>query len=125
MTLKVHNLGRLLGRLFCRCWEHWHRGLRSSSLFLANSVMFMASGIFIGLNEDELLAIRVKALASITSGTVTMSYSDSGSSVSRQFAGMTPAECLSEAMYALSILDPQTYGTVRTVLRGSFRRQDF
>jgi hypothetical protein len=87
--------------------------------------MFMASGIFIGLNEDELLAIRVKALASITSGTVTMSYSDSGSSVSRQFAGMTPAQALSEAMYALSILDPQTYGPVRTVLRGSFRRQDF
>ena len=101
------------------------RGWWLGNPFLANSVMFMASGIFIGLNEDELLAIRVKALASITAGTVTMSYSDSGSSVSRQFAGMTPAECLSEAMYALSILDPQTYGTVRTVLRGSFRRQDF
>jgi hypothetical protein len=85
----------------------------------------MASGIFIGLSEDELLAIRTKALASITSGTVTMSYSDSGSSVSRQFAGMTPAQALSEAMYALSILDPSQYGTVRTVIRGSFRRQDF
>jgi len=125
MTLKLHNLGRLLGRMFCRCWEHWHRGLRSSSLFLANFVIFMASGIFIGLSEDELLAIRAKALASITSGTVTMSYSDSGSSVSRQFAGMTPKECLSEAMYALSILDPTQYNPVRTVLRGAFRRQDF
>ena len=111
--------------MFVRCWDIVHRGVRLVNLFLANFVMFMASGIFIGLNEDELLAIRVKALASITSGTVTMSYSDSGSSVSRQFAGMTPKEALSEAMYALSILDPQTYGTVRTVLRGSFRRQDF
>jgi hypothetical protein len=85
----------------------------------------MASGIFIGLSEDELLSIRAKALASITSGTVTMSYSDSGSSVSRQFAGMTPKECLSEAKYALSILDPSQYGIVRTVVRASFRRQDF
>ena len=119
------NLRRLTGRMFVRCWDIVHRGVRLVNLFLANSVMFMASGIFIGLNEDELLAIRVKALASITSGTVTMSYSDSGSSVSRQFAGMTPAQCLSEVLYALSILDPQTYGPVRTVLRGSFRRQDF
>ena len=119
------NLRRLASRLLLSLLGHRHRGLRLVNLFLANSVMFMASGIFIGLNEDELLAIRVKALASITSGTVTMSYSDSGSSVSRQFAGMTPKEALSEAMYALSILDPQTYGTVRTVLRGSFRRQDF
>ena len=125
MMTTQSNLCRLLGRMFCRCWDIVHRGLRSSSLFLANSVIFMASGIFIGLNEDELLAIKAKALASITSGTVTMSYSDSGSSVSRQFAGMTPAQALSEAMYALSILDSQTYGRVYTVLRGSFRRQDF
>lgn len=85
----------------------------------------MASGIFIGLSEDELLAIKANALASVTKGLVTMSYSDSGSSVTRQFVGMTPKECLSEAMYALSILDPNQYGKVKTVLRGSFRRQDF
>lgn len=91
----------------------------------ANLTIFMASGIFIGLSEDELLAIRANALTSITKGLVTMSYSDSGSSVSRQFAGMTPKESLSEAMYALSILDPNQYGPVRTVIRGAFRRQDF
>ena len=119
------NLCRLPSLLFCRCWEHWHRGMGLGNLFLANFIKFMASGIFIGLSEDELLAIRVKALASITSGTVTMSYSDSGSSVSRQFAGMTPKEALSEAMYALSILDPSQYGTVRTVIRGAFRRNVF
>jgi len=101
------------------------RGWWLSNPFLANFVIIMASGIFIGLSEDELLAIKAKALASVTAGTVTMSYSDSGSSVSKQFVGMTPKECLSEAMYALSILDPQTYGKVKTVLRGSFRRQDF
>jgi len=119
------NLGRLLNRLLVSLLGLRHRGKRLGSLFLANSVIFMASGIFIGLSEDELLAIRVKALASITSGTVTMSYSDSGSSVSRQFAGMTPKEALSEAMYALSILDPSQYGPVRTVIRGSFRRNAF
>lgn len=85
----------------------------------------MASGIFIGLNEDQLLSIKANALDMITKGLVTMSYSDSGSSVNRQFPGMTPKEAMRESMYALSILDPETYGRVNTVLRGSFRRQDF
>mgnify|MGYP003333571821 CR=1 FL=1 len=75
----------------------------------------MASGIFIGLTEDELLAIKAKAVALITEGKTTMSYSDSGSSASKQFA-MPPKEMLSEAMFALSRLDPETYGTRKTVV---------
>lgn len=75
----------------------------------------MASGIFIGLTEDELLAIKAKAVTLITEGKTLMSYSDSGSSATKQFA-MSPKEMLNEAMFALSRLDSQTYGIRRTVV---------
>jgi len=84
----------------------------------------MASGIFIGLTECELLDIKAKAVALITEGKTLMSYSDSGSSASKQFA-MPPKEMLSEAMFALSRLDPSTYGVRRTVISNSWQsRQD-
>ena len=79
----------------------------------------MASGIFIGLTECELLDIKAKALALITEGKTLMSYSDSGSSASKQFA-MPPKEMLQEAMFALSRLDPKTYGERRTVITNSW-----
>ena len=75
----------------------------------------MASGIFIGLTQDELLAIKDKAVAMITEGKTLMSYSDSGSSATKQFA-MSPKEMLNEAVFALSRLDSQTYGIRRTVV---------
>jgi monoamine oxidase len=79
----------------------------------------MASGLFIGLMECELLEIKAKAVALITEGKTLMSYSDSGSSASKQFA-MPPKEMLSEAMFALSRLDPATYGTRTTVISTSW-----
>ena len=51
----------------------------------------MASGLFIGLTECELLDIKAKALAMITEGKTLMSYSDSGSSATKAFA-MPPKE---------------------------------
>jgi hypothetical protein len=84
----------------------------------------MASGIFIGLNEDELLAIKAKAISLITAGVITTSYSDSGTSLGKQIT-MNAKDMLAESLHALSLLDPQTYGKRNTVLRGSFRRQDF
>jgi hypothetical protein len=75
----------------------------------------MASGIFIGLTEDELLAIKAKAVTLITEGKTLMSYSDSGSSATKQFS-MSPKEMLSEAMFALSALDPLTYGYRRSIV---------
>lgn len=84
----------------------------------------MASGIFIGLTECELLDIKAKALAMITEGKTLMSYSDSGSSASKQFA-MPPKEMLSEAMFALSRLDPATYGRRITMISTDWQnRQD-
>ena len=79
----------------------------------------MASGLFIGLTECELLDIKAKALAMITEGKTLMSYSDSGSSASKQFA-MPPKEMLGEAMFALSRLDPDTYGRSITTISTSW-----
>jgi len=84
----------------------------------------MASGLFIGLTECELLDIKAKAVSMITEGKTLMSYSDSGSSASKQFA-MPPKEMLAEAMFALSRLDPSTYGARRTIVSTDWQnRQD-
>jgi hypothetical protein len=72
-------------------------------------------GLFIGLSEDELLAIKAKAVSMIMEGKVLMSYADSGSSSTKQFA-LPPKEMLAEAMGALSQLDPQRYGRRRNVI---------
>ena len=89
-------------------------GPRLAPFYSQPKVKTMASGIFIGLTECELLAIRTKAVEAITQGLVLTSYSDSGSSAGKQWA-MPPKEMLAEAQYALGILDPQQYpGSVRT-----------
>ena len=72
----------------------------------------MAQGLLIGLTEDELLAIRAKAVAAITQGLNVVSYSDSGSSVSKQWA-LPPKDMLAEANYGLYMLDPQQYANLR------------
>ena len=69
-------------------------------------------GLFIGLTEDELLAIRAKAVSAIPAGLNVVSYSDSGSSVSKQWA-LPPKDMLAEANYALYLLDPQQYANLR------------
>lgn len=70
----------------------------------------MAQGLFIGLTECELLDLKAKALALIMDGKTLMSYSDSGSSATKAFPGMTPKEVLNEALFGLSRLDPKKYG---------------
>ncbi len=84
----------------------------------------MAQGIFIGLTECELLDLKAKSLQLIMDGKTLMSYSDSGSSATKQFA-LPPKEMLNEAMFALSRLDPATYGYRRTVVSTDWQnRQD-
>ena len=84
----------------------------------------MAQGLFIGLTECELLAIKEKAVALITEGKTLMSYSDSGSSASRQMV-LPAKEMLAESLFALSRLDPATYGSRRTVISTDWQnRQD-
>lgn len=82
-----------------------------------------ASGIFIGLSESDILAIRAKAVAMLTEGKTIMSYSDTGTSVSKQFV-MPVKEVLAECRMALQQLDPGTYGTRVVALRTDYRRTD-
>lgn len=84
----------------------------------------MTKGIFIGLSESELLSIRSKAVALITEGKTTMSYSPGdGSSFSKQFS-MKPEDMLAEARHALQLLDPATYGKRSTVIRTNWQGFD-
>lgn len=80
----------------------------------------MAKGIFVGLPESDLLAIRDTAVADIKTGRVITSYTDSGTSVSKQYA-MPPKEMLEESTYALRQLDPETYGQSIKVIRTDYR----
>lgn len=82
-----------------------------------------ASGIFIGLTESDILAIRDKAVAMLKEGKTIMSYSDSGTNVSKQFT-MPVKEVLAECKMALQQLDPATYGTRRTIIRTDWRQFD-
>lgn len=82
-----------------------------------------ASGIFIGLSESDIIAIRDKAVAMLKEGKTIMSYSDSGSSVSKQLV-MPVKEILAECKMALQALDPATYGKRVTIIRTDYRRFD-
>jgi hypothetical protein len=106
--------------VFIGCWLGtcaWGAGWnnRASGSLLPHDARQMASGVFIGLTEDELLAIKSKAVTAITLGLNVVSYSDSGSSASKAWA-MQPKEMLTEALFALSTLDPLVYGYRRTIV---------
>ena len=76
----------------------------------------MAQGLFIvGFTVVEVQAIQAKAKQMLLEGKTIMSWSDSGSSVTKQFA-LTVKETLEECAHALRILDPATYGRRKRVL---------
>lgn len=70
-----------------------------------------ASGIFIGADEDWLKATKQKAMEKFAQGTVVVSYSDSGSSVSKQLTA-SPKDIIAECNLALFTLDPVTYANL-------------
>ena len=71
----------------------------------------MAKGLFTkGFTVQEVLNIQTRAKAMLAEGKTVMNYADSGTSVGKQFP-MSVSETLEECAYALSILDPTTYGT--------------
>lgn len=74
----------------------------------------MALGLFVGLDEGTLLAYKQQALTDM--GLVVTSYSDSGTSVNKQF-GLTVKERIMELNYALSKLDPGKYGGAHTSIQ--------
>jgi hypothetical protein len=68
-------------------------------------------GIYLGVSEDVLLQYKQEALGDL--GKAVTSYSDSGTSVNKQF-GMPPERRLQEINYALSRIDPKKYGGAHT-----------
>jgi len=76
----------------------------------------MAQGLLIvGFTVEEVRAIQAKAKQLLLEGKTIMSWNDSGSSVTKEFA-LTVKETLDECAHALRILDPVTYGPRRRVL---------
>ena len=79
----------------------------------------MAQGLFItGFTVAEVLRIQCKAKEMLFEGKTLMSWSDSGSNATRQFA-MPVKEVLDECAYALRVLDPVAYGPRRTTAASS------
>jgi hypothetical protein len=74
----------------------------------------MALGLFVGLDEETLLAYKQQALADM--GLAVTSYSDSGTSVNKQW-GIPPRDRLMELNFALSKLDSGKYGGVHTMVQ--------
>jgi hypothetical protein len=66
------------------------------------------------LTQAQVEAIRDKAVEQLTAGRVTMSYSDSGTSVSKQWP-MDITCVMVECRYALQLKDPQQYGSIDRV----------
>ena len=64
---------------------------------------------------NTLVAMRDAALAELTTGLVTVNYSDSGTSVGKQVT-MPAKERYAEAAFALSVADPTIYGERTTVV---------
>lgn len=82
-----------------------------------------ATGIFIGLAESDILAIRDKAVSMLKEGKTVMSYSDSGTNVSKQFV-MPVRDVLAECKQALQALDPDTYGKSVKIIQTDYRSFD-
>lgn len=72
----------------------------------------MATGLFITLSEAQLLKLRDNAFANLDAGTMVVSWSDSGTSVSHQIS-MNTERVLDEVNYALRSRWPDTYGARR------------
>lgn len=73
-----------------------------------------ASGCFLILSQARIESIADKAASLLEEGKTMMSYSDSGTSVSKTFP-MDVGTVLVECRYALQIKDPQQYGAIDRV----------
>ena len=70
----------------------------------------MAKGLFVtGFTAAEVVQIQAKAKELLMEGKTLMSWGESGSTASKQFA-MPVADVLAECAHALPILDPATFG---------------
>ena len=76
--------------------------------------MARAQGIFLVLEIADIEEIVAQAVVLLKQGKTMMEYSDSGTSVTKEFP-MTIQQTLLEARYALQVKDPQKYGAVDRV----------
>lgn len=76
--------------------------------------MARATGCFLILSQARVEAIADKAASFLEAGKTMMSYSDSGTMVTKAFP-MTIQQTLIECRYALQIKDPQQYGAIDRV----------
>lgn len=76
--------------------------------------MAQATGCFLILSQARIEAIADKAASLMLEGKTMMSYSDSGTSVSKTFP-MDIKTTLIECRYALQIKDPAQYGSIDRV----------
>jgi hypothetical protein len=76
--------------------------------------MARATGCFLILTQSRIEAIADRAASLLTEGKTMMSYSDSGTSVSKTFP-MDIQQTLIECRYALQIKDPNQYGSIDRV----------
>jgi hypothetical protein len=73
--------------------------------------MARAQGIFLVLEISDIEDIVATAVTLLKQGKTMMEYSDSGTSVTKEFP-MTIQTTLLEARYALQVKDPQRYGAI-------------
>lgn len=73
-----------------------------------------ATGCFLILSQARIESIADKAASLLEEGKTMMSYSDSGTSVSKSFP-MDVQSVLIECRYALQIKDPEQYGSIDRV----------
>ena len=71
--------------------------------------MARATGVFLILEIPDIEAMVAQAVVLLKQGKTMMEYSDSGTSVTKQFP-MTTMDVLLEARYALQIKAPLKYG---------------
>jgi hypothetical protein len=76
--------------------------------------MARASGCFLILTQSKIEAIADRAATLLMEGKTMMSYSDSGTSVTKSFP-MDVQQTLIECRYALQIKDPEQYGAIDRV----------
>ena len=81
----------------------------------------MAKGLFVtGFTLQDVLDIQNKAKALLKEGKTLMSYTEGGTTSSKQFT-MPIADVLDECGYALQQLAPETYGKRRKYLTSNYR----
>jgi len=76
--------------------------------------MASATGCFLILSQERIESIVDKASSLLLEGKTMMTYSDSGTSVGKQFP-MSIQQTLIECRYALQIKDPAQYGGIDRV----------